>query len=522
MGVRVRVRYTPLVLLLLAACTAPPDTPGKDPDDPAVACDALDVAEVAYFDPVDLPQRYDSAHTNQGVGIGDLDGDGWLDALIGWGGGSFALRNDGTGTLVFDNAVTTDGGPLSPAESMTVGDLDGDGDLDALLGRWDAESELLWNDGTGHFAVEPIVGTEVATFATAFGDADGDGDPDVFLSAARTDMTYEEIVAGNQIGDPNLLLLQDADHHFSVATDALPADTLNGMTLTSAWLDADADGDLDVYVANDAGPFVDPNHLLLNDGTGHFSDATDCACGLAMFAMGAAVGDANQDGLPDLYVTDVGGPNLLLNMGDGTFVDATLATGAAIAATEESMVSWGTAFVDLDADTDQDLVVTFGQSGKNFAAADLGGVDGPEQPSQILLSDGAGSYARAPAPGFDDPSRTRTMALGDFDRDGRPDLITVGKYFVRQWHTTGGCTLGATLRFHGKNAVGARVETTVNGHTNTSWNLPSTTSASSAEEVYLGFGGAASAEHVVVTWPGGAVTELEDVGAGAVEELDEP
>lgn len=508
------------MIALLAACAAPPAVKEADPD-PAIVCDALDVEEVYALEEADMPARADLSHTVQGVGVGDLDGDGWLDAIVAWAGGSFGMRNDGAGLLVLDDAMTTDGGPLSPAVSVSVGDLDGDGDLDAVLSGWAGDSELLWNDGTGRFTVEPIPGTAGATYATALGDADGDGDLDVFVSAAETDMTYEDIVAGNQRGNPNLLLLQSDDHRFSVATDALPADTIEGLTLHSAWLDADADGDLDVYVANDGGPYVDRNHLLLNDGHARFTDATDCFCDMAMFSMGAAVGDANQDGRPDLYVTDVGSPNLLVNLGDGGFVDATLASGAEIPPTPESMVSWGTAFVDLDADADPDLVVTFGQSGKNFDAADLDWEDGPDQPSQILLSDGAGRFSRAPAPGFADPSRTRALAIGDLDRDGRPDILTVGKYFYRQWRTTGGCAPGVTLQLAGRNAIGARVEATVAGRVSTSWNLPSTTSSSSAEEVYVGFGGASGAERIVVTWPGGAETVLEDVRPGVMR-LDQP
>ncbi len=504
-----------MVWLLFAACTAatvePPDS-GAEPEQ----CDDVDLVEVAVLEATDLPTRGDLHHTVQGVAIGDLDGDGWLDALVGWGGGSFVMMNDATGSLQFDDRRGADGGSLSPAVAAALADFDGDGDLDGVLSGWQGDSELLWNDGTGHFDVVAIPGTAGATFASALGDADGDGDLDLFLSAASTDMSFEAIVAGEQVGDPNLLLLQTPDHEFQLTTDALPAGTLNGMTLHTVWFDAESDGDLDLYVGNDAGYYIEPNHLLLNDGHARFTLATDCGCALAMLTMGVAVGDADQDGLPDLYVTDVAGPNLLLNTGGATFADATLVAHADIPALAESMVSWGTAFVDLDADRDQDLLVTFGQSGQNFQDAGLDVEDGADQPSQLLLSDGAGAYARAAAPGFQDGSRTRTLALGDFDRDGRPDVITVGKYFYRQWRTTGGCEPGITLQLAGKNAIGARVETTLGDQTDVAWNLPSTTSASSAEEVYIGLGGAPKADRIVVTWPGGLQTELVDVEAGVV------
>lgn len=488
------------------------------------ACEPLDVVEVQDFgSEVELPQRADPRHTVQGVGIGDLDGDGWLDALVAYGGGSFVMRNDGAGTLVFDDNPGTTGEPLPAAVGVALGDLDADGDLDAMLVHLDGPVSVLWNDGAGRFGRETVDDTDHDNFAVALGDLDGDGDLDALVSAADTDMTYEDIVAGEQIGDPNMVLVQDDDHRFHELVGALPEDTRYGMTLHTALLDVDADGDLDAYVGNDAGPYVEPNHLLVNDGRGHFLEATRCACDLAMFTMGVAVGDANQDGRPDLYVTDVGPPELLVNLGDGTFANTTQTAGDAwIPAAPDSMVSWGTGFVDLDGDRDQDLVVTFGQSGKNFEAADIDGEDGPSQPSQVLLSDGDGTFTRAAVPGFQDGSRTRAYASGDFDRDGRPDLITVGKYFYREWRTRGGCAPGVTLRLHGRAVVGTEVVAEVAGQTQTIWHLPSTTGSSNADEVYVGLGGWPQADRLFLTWPGGGETLLEDVPAGSVVDLDQP
>ncbi|GDX82635.1 hypothetical protein LBMAG42_44460 [Deltaproteobacteria bacterium] len=513
-------------MILLLACTTVRDAPEPvEPDsgEPVLPaeCGALDLEEVATFEQESLPMRDDPSHTVQGVSLGDLDGDGWLDALVAWGGGSFGMRNDGTGNLILDDSLGTEA-PLPASEAVALADLDGDGDLDAMLGSWTGNASTYWNDGSGRFSAEEIPGTTIDTFAIAFGDADGDGDLDAYLSAAYTDMTYEEIAAGERVGDPNLLLLQGEDHTFTEAVGALPEETRYGMTLHTAWLDVEGDGDLDLYVGNDAGPYVEPNHLLLNDGRARFTEAEDCACDLPMFTMGVAVGDANQDGLPDLYVTDVGPPELLLNTGGAAFVNATLTAGDAyIPATSTSMVSWGAGFLDLDADADQDLFVTFGQSGKNFDAAGIDGEDGPIQPNELLLSDGAAAYVHAETPAFAAGPRTRAYASGDLDRDGRPDIVTVGKYFLQQFHTTGGCPPGATLQLRGQNVIGAQVDVDVGGAHQTLWHLPSTTSSSNADEVFVGFAGYPSADRIVVTWPGGETTELEDVALGAVLTLDQ-
>ncbi|MFM2245002.1 MAG: hypothetical protein RL071_1076 [Pseudomonadota bacterium] len=525
--------------LIAVACAAPgpaakqADSPGPGPavdtsdtgpdggawPEPA-PCEASDIVEVAAWTDATLPQRHPLQKTMQGLGVGDLNGDGWLDVLVAWGGGSFGLINDGAGVLQFSEAVRGVDGPLPPGVSVALADLDGDGDLDGLLGMWDLDVQHLINDGTGVFALRPIPGSAGDTVSIALADFDRDGDLDAYTSAAASDMSYEDIAAGLQIGDENRLLIQGGDGAFAVENDRLPAGTGHGMSLHSGVVDVELDGDLDIYVGNDAGPYVLPNILLLNDGAGRFRRAEGCGCEVPMLAMGVAVGDADQDSVPDLYITDVGPPKLLMNQADGSFADFSLGSGADIPATAESMVSWGTAFFDQDRDRIDDLVVTFGQSGQNFHTSGFEGVDGEVQPDQLLRGLGGARFARLDAPGFLDGSRTRAVALGDFDRDGRADLVTAGKYFVRQWRSTGGCAPGATVKLRGRSVVGATIRSTVAGVERVQWLLPSTSGSSSAHEVSVGFGGHAAAERVEVVLPGGAAVEFAAVAAGSVLEVD--
>ena len=512
-------------LLLLLACAS--DKPGGEDSagggGPG-SCPAFDLVEVGVWDHgagVGLPQRESVSGTQPGVGVGDLDGDGWLDVLMAFGGGSLVLWNDGAGTLVADMDGTRSG-LLPSGAAVALADLDEDGDLDAWLGRWRGQrDEVLWNDGSGRFTRAPVDGTEGATFTASFADVDGDGDLDAFVAAGSENRRYEDIAAGTNRGDPNLLLLQEDGRFVDVTAERLPASAVPGISFQGAWLDAEGDGDLDLYVANDAGPFIEPNHLFLNDGRGWFTDASTCACQLATLSMGAAVGDPDRDGDPDLYLSDVGGTDFLVNLGDGSFVDASLASGAFIPPEPESMTSWGTSFVDFDGDGADDVVVTFGQSGDNFAAANIDPdwVDGESQPDVILHGDGAGAFTRAPVPGFADGSRTRAVAVGDFDRDGRPDLVTAGKHFLRQWRTSGGCEQRVTVRLGaGARALGARIDVATDADRQTMWMLPSTTASSNAWEAYVGLAGAERAD-LTVTWPDGTVDRREDVTAGGVVEL---
>ncbi len=503
-----------MILAALWGCAEPEREETAEP----ARCDALDIVEAQAWPEDVLPRLHDVQGTQPGVALGDLDGDGFIDALFAYSGGSLLLRNDGTGALVDDGVLTVDGGAPPWAQAAAFADIDGDGDLDAHLGRWfGAEDLLLWNDGTGAFTSTPLAGSEGTTFSGSFADADADGDLDLYVAAGAMNMDFEAIRDGAQVGDPNLLYLQE-DGALVLAEGRLPDGTLHGISFQGAWLDADGDHDLDIYVANDAGPFIEPNHLLLNDGAGSFTLAEDCACDLVMFAMGAAVVDPDGDGSPDLYVTDVGGPNLLVNQRDGTFVDATLARGADIPATPSSMTSWGVVGTDLDGDRRADLVVTFGQSGKNFDAAGVTGEDGEAQPDVVLLGNGDGGYTRAEGLSFADPSRTRAVAVGDLDRDGRPDLVTAGKHFFRAWRTEGGCGPGLTITTDAGGAdrqgIGARVSVEVAGEVTHQWMLPGAMGASSAPELYFGLGGAEVADRVTVRWVDGEETVLTDVPAG--------
>jgi hypothetical protein len=127
----------------------------------------------------------------------------------------------------------------------------------------------------------------------------------------------------------------------------------------AALFDMDGDGDLDAYLVQsgsliDPGPQAGVNRLFENDGAGRFHDVTEgSGADDDGYGMGVAVGDYDDDGDPDLYVTNYG-PNVLLrNEGGGRFTDVTSVSGV-------GHPGWGTsaAFVDHDADADLDLFVT--------------------------------------------------------------------------------------------------------------------------------------------------------------------
>jgi hypothetical protein len=394
--------------------------------------------------------------------------------------------------------------------SAAFADVDGDGDLDAWLGRSEQSDLLLRNDGSGYFEAEPLEASEGSPGTGAFGDLDGDGDVDLFVSGFTRGLDLFEVISGGQVGDETLIYFNEGGQ-FVLRRSALPDEVRHAICFQGTLLDADEDGDLDVYMANDYGLNVPTNRLLLNDGAGTFSVSEACDCDLEMASMGNGMGDANHDGLPDIYISDFGSPTLLLGQGDGTFVDGTAALGAEIPLSPDHSTGWGTMFTDLDLDGCTDLVITYGEcchSSDEF-------VDSPEQYDQVLFGDCGTSFER-PEPlltGFDETGRTRSVGQGDLDRDGRADLVTVGKHFLRTWRVEGGCP-GATLQLDAgpgnRQGFGAKVEAVVSGRTLTQWMLPSTASSSSAPEVYI----PGHAQEVIVTWPDGSSSMLSEPGPG--------
>jgi hypothetical protein len=210
----------------------------------------------------------------------------------------------------------------------------------------------------------------------------------------------------------------------------------------AGWIDYDRDGNLDAYIVNGwrlSGSTIlekGPNALYRNRGDGTFEDVTERARvgGEGRWGSGVTVADYDNDGWPDMLVTNFG-PNVLYrNRGDGTFENV-----AARAGVEAPGWNTGAAFLDADGDGDLDLYVaayidcTLEEVLKAVPTLNWKGVDkvatGPfglaGAPDHFFLSDGRGGFTDATVEaGLQD----RTLGYGfgvraaDFDRDGDSDI----------------------------------------------------------------------------------------------------
>ncbi len=232
-------------------------------------------------------------------------------------------------------------------------DFNGDGLLDLIVSTWDTRGQMRYfeRQPDGSFrekTVEAGLSGFLGGLNLNLADYDNDGDVDVLV--LRGAWVYGE--AGRH---PNSLLQNQGNGQFRDVTFEAGLAEESYPTQTAGWADFDNDGDLDLYVGNEASPEqVYPSQLFRNNGDGTFTDVAEAAGVQNLrYSKGVAWGDYNEDRWPDLYVSNLGGKNRLYhNNGDGSFTD--IAEKLGVTGPIDSFPSW---FWDFDNDGKLDLFV---------------------------------------------------------------------------------------------------------------------------------------------------------------------
>lgn len=323
----------------------------------------------------------ESAETSANVSIGDLNGDGAPDIVLAkgrhWPLVDRVLMNDGSGRFRAHDL----GDAADRSYSVTLSDIDRDGDLDVVVGNDAPDPKRVYaNDGTGRFRLISTFGRpEWPTRNATAADLNGDGLPDIVVANRTGDSTGFNFICFNKGGGQF-----DADcHGFS---------NVSATTITPA--DMDRDGRIDLIVPHREGG---QSYIHLNGGNARFE--TRIPFGLPDGAIRVAeAADFNRDGRLDIVgIDERRGAFIVFGEAGATF-------SAPLPLSQAAVMPYALAVGDLDLDGHVDVVV--------------GHV---EAPGTVYFNDGSGKRF-APVSFGDKAGTAYGFAIGDFDRDGHQDI----------------------------------------------------------------------------------------------------
>ena len=486
-----------------------------------------------------------------GVALLDYDNDGWLDIYLVNGSTYDAMsgkaspphaalfhnNHDGTFTDVAEKAgVTNDRWGFGVA----VGDYDNDGWPDLYVTNF-GKNRLFHNNHDGTFTdVAEKAGVTLGNWSTGatFGDYDGDGRLDLFVPGyVHYDIDHPPVPGSPVVafstcefrgvkvmcgprglqGESDHLFHNNGDGTFTdVSQKAGVGDSNRYYGLTGVFADVNNDGKVDLIVANDS----TPNYLYINKGDGTFEDAS-YASGYALnedgretASMGVAVGDYLNNGLLDLYNTvfsDDYNP-LYRNQGGGNFTDVSYQAG--IAEVTIPFLGWGTGFLDYDNDGWKDLLIA---NGHVYPAVDQSdwGTTFAERP--LLFHNLRNGKFEAVPPvkgtGLAAVLTARGAAFGDLFNDGKIDVVINQLHNVpvllRNVNADTNHWVGLKLiggARSPRDAIGASVYLTVGGMRQRADVISGGSYASSNDlRLHFGLGAIAKVDNVEVHWPSGSV-----------------
>jgi hypothetical protein len=428
-----------------------------------------------------------------GVAVGDYDNDGYEDLYVTAYGRNRLYHNNGNGTFtdVTEKAGVGGGGWSTSAAWI---DLDGDGLLDLVVLRyleWDFDDVWCGEHKEGYRAY---------------------CHPDYFKPIAP------------------LVYHNDGNGHFTEVSQKIGL-AKSGKGLGIAFADYDRDGYTDIFVANDS----TLEFLYHNKGNGTFEEvalinnAAVDGDGRAFAGMGVDFADYNNDGLPDVVITDLANQMYALyqNNGDGSFNYSTLTSGLGPMTRTHS--GWGVRFFDYDNDGWKDLLIAQGHD------LDTIQLTSPNlryrEPMLLARNTGQGFVDVSTGSGavFQQAWAARGMAIGDIDNDGRMDAVVTTNdgpaYILHNETSNQNHWLMLRLIGHKSNrdAIGAEVKlVTSKGAQFATVTTAGSYLSSSDKRVHFGLGTDTAAASIEIRWPSGIVQKLKDVRGAQILQIDEP
>ena len=489
-----------------------------------------------------------------GVAWLDYDNDGYLDLYFVNGSrisenklspGNALFRNDGRGT--FENVTRKAGvaGNGSYGMGVAVGDYDNDGWLDLYVTNY-GPNQLFRNHGDGTFGeVASKAGVDSRQWGSSAGffDLDRDGDLDLYvvnyLDYDPEDSPYCGLPKeGYRLycdirmfeGAADQLYRNNGDGSFSDVSSLSGIANPAGKGLGLTFSDFDRDGYPDIYVAND----TIRDFLYRNNRDGTFSDVTYAAAvgfdgnGEPQAGMGVDAADLNQDGLPEIFVTNFAYElNALYRNGPGLLFEEVaerVGLGSGLLP-----LGFGTKLFDYDNDGDVDIYVANGHIENNvhlyFPNLTYAQTD--------LLYENLGTNfldvsAKSGTP-FSRPAVGRGAAVADYDNDGDLDiaLSNSGERAVLMRNEGGNRNNWIAIEARGRESnsfglgAGVRIETEQGIQVRQINNVASYLSANDLR-VYFGLGRQQQVKSIELNWPSGRKQVLSRVRANQILQVTEP
>ena len=445
----IRTSARAAILLGLCAVVGCSRNQGKSDGGAPIFVDVAEPSGVASFVHSDgsSGRKFFIEQMGSGVAVFDYDGDGWMDLyfcsgnpLPGYKGAKpsnrlFRNKHDGTFEDVTEKAGLS-GGRYNIG--VASGDYDNDGDVDLYLCAY-GENQLFRNNGDGTFSdvtASAGVGEKRLSSSAAWGDYDADGDLDLYVAnyvryKLENDRWCSQFAGHKSYCGPNLydpethtLYRNNGDGTFANVSVSSGIAASKGNGLGVVWIDADGDGKLDLFVANDQSP----NFLWHNNGDGTFRDiALESGVavgdqGNAQAGMGIDSGDYDNDGRPDVLVTNFSEEtNSLYHNEGGNFRDRSYASG--MGALTLTRLGFGAGFLDYDRDGWLDMFFANGHVMDDIDK--YSDVAKWKQPNQLFRNTGDGKFvdvSKESGIGVGE-NVARGAAFGDLFNRGRTDVV---------------------------------------------------------------------------------------------------
>lgn len=545
------------------------------------------------------PYTYRNFFNGAGVALGDINNDGLLDIFF----TGNMVENKlylNKGNWQFEDITQAAGATGSGfwATGATFVDINADGWLDLYICKSGPPSdepgrknELLINQKDGTFKNEAAAyGLDFAGLSVhaAFFDYDRDGDLDCYLltNSFRSVGVGQEIIENQRNipsadGAGNKLLRNDNGSFTDVSQEAGIYNSDIGFGLGITLSDYNQDAWPDIFISND---FFEKDYLYINNQDGTFSEQSENYFqSLSMGSMGADASDLNNDGLPEIMVTEMlpstlprrktkatyeswdkyslntskgyyhQFPRNVLqrNIGNGQFLE--IGRFAGVAATEWS---WGTLIFDADNDGRNDIFVSNGIY-KDLLDRDYLNYMANEERIRSMIEDDEDVITRlidvmpsepvvnalfknqgdfrfeniSETAGLQDETFSNGSAYGDLDNDGDLDLIInnvnmPALVYKNNTDTTQNRSVQLVLRSSNTRnsfAIGAHIRGWANGLQYSVYNYPSRGFQSSIDpKLHLGLGSHTVLDSLQIHWPNGAVTVLKNIDTNTLLTLEEP